>query len=414
MNYSNFSVLAILTILLFSSSCKKDDSSALKVEARFTTPIIEYGVVTFKNYSLNATDYLWEFEDGNTSTEKDPIHEYETIGIFDVKLTASNGAESDVFFLKVAIGQIFPDNLTELDPLPFGRRDQMTYFTIDDKGYVLGGYDFTTFNYALDLWEFDSNNKSWNHVTNNLPSYFINSISFTANEQGYFGLGNGANAGSEAYKIYKFNPSTSEVEFEIDFIGDPSTEGIISDAVTFVFENNVFLIGRGFNDFEKRMWKYDLDNQIWTNIGNYLCEGNSGMYHFVIDGKLYIGGGNKQYYSFVDCESDFWEYDIDNNSWTQKNDFPGGARRDGISFTYNGNGYFGFGADFEGTTGKQSNFSDLWKYDIASDSWEKIADLPVPNNQNLFRFVFGNTLYFGGGNSGQGGATARFYEYTLD
>lgn len=42
------------------------------------------------NLSQNATSYVWEFGDGNTSTETNPLHYYTEEGLFDVMLIANN------------------------------------------------------------------------------------------------------------------------------------------------------------------------------------------------------------------------------------------------------------------------------------------------------------------------------------
>ena len=47
--------------------------------------------VNFTNTSINATDFLWDFGDGNTSTDTHPWHNYATTGEWEVVLTASNG-----------------------------------------------------------------------------------------------------------------------------------------------------------------------------------------------------------------------------------------------------------------------------------------------------------------------------------
>ncbi|MBO6494501.1 MAG: PKD domain-containing protein [Roseivirga sp.] len=44
----------------------------------------------FSNLSNSATTYLWDFGDGNTSTELDPSNVYPAEGIYTVKLTASD------------------------------------------------------------------------------------------------------------------------------------------------------------------------------------------------------------------------------------------------------------------------------------------------------------------------------------
>lgn len=414
MSYSKFSIFAILILLLFSSSCKKDDDSNLKVEARFTSPVIEYGQVTFKNYSRNATDYLWEFQDGNTSTDKDPTHEYEELGIYDVKLTASNEHDSDVFFLKVAIGQIYPDNLFQLANLPFGGRTQMIYFTKDGKGYIAGGVDYSDFQYDTDFWEFDPSDNSWTLLSENVPTNLNNATSFVIKEKGYFGFGN-SNFGSGDFGFYSYDFQTNGFQFEGNLPGNPSTTGPVLDPVSFVYQDFGYLIGRGQNDnTNKKMWKFDPTNQTWTEFGTYPLLSNAGMFHFMLDEKLYIGMGNEYTYSYFGCTADIWEYDLMNDTWIQKNDFPGIGRRDGISFTYNGKGYFGFGNQADPMTGVTKSFSDLWEYDVTSDSWTKILDMPVPNKQELFAFVFGNSLYFGGGNNGLSSSTSEFYELKLD
>nr|MBP6828600.1 PKD domain-containing protein [Saprospiraceae bacterium] len=57
--------------------------------------------VTFNSNSPNATSYLWEFGDGNTSDEEDPFHTYADAGLYVVKLTVSNECGSSVKTLVV-------------------------------------------------------------------------------------------------------------------------------------------------------------------------------------------------------------------------------------------------------------------------------------------------------------------------
>lgn len=46
--------------------------------------------ITITNSTTLATAYLWDFGDGTTSTEENPVHTYATEGAFNIKLTASN------------------------------------------------------------------------------------------------------------------------------------------------------------------------------------------------------------------------------------------------------------------------------------------------------------------------------------
>ena len=54
------------------------------IVAKFSAPLR----VTFTNESLDADTYVWDFGDGNTSTEVHPVHEYTKSGDFNITLTA--------------------------------------------------------------------------------------------------------------------------------------------------------------------------------------------------------------------------------------------------------------------------------------------------------------------------------------
>ncbi len=67
--------------------------------------------VTFFNYSENAKDYLWDFGDGNTSPDKEPVYQYTKTGLFDVTLfiTSAEGCR-DTLLLREAV-EVFSDGL---------------------------------------------------------------------------------------------------------------------------------------------------------------------------------------------------------------------------------------------------------------------------------------------------------------
>lgn len=98
-NFRTFLILGLVSLFAFSA-CKKDDEdddnggSTENPVASFQFEVSEdnFLMVTFTNFSQNATSYMWDFGDGNTSTEKDPVHTYASSGDFTVKLTASNSA----------------------------------------------------------------------------------------------------------------------------------------------------------------------------------------------------------------------------------------------------------------------------------------------------------------------------------
>ena len=71
------------------------------------------------NFSTDATQYFWDFGDGNTSTEEQPVHQYTEEGTYDIMLVASNGFGCpDTFWLPAGViatvggGVTFPNAFT--------------------------------------------------------------------------------------------------------------------------------------------------------------------------------------------------------------------------------------------------------------------------------------------------------------
>lgn len=68
-------------------------SAGTTPSAAFTSEV-NSDTVSFTNTSTNATSYLWEFGDGETSTEADAHHIYQEDGAYEVTLTATNDCGS--------------------------------------------------------------------------------------------------------------------------------------------------------------------------------------------------------------------------------------------------------------------------------------------------------------------------------
>ena len=60
--------------------------------------------VTFLNSSANASEYFWEFGDGETSIATDPVHDYTSPGVYNVKLKASHCLVQDSIIQTVIVG----------------------------------------------------------------------------------------------------------------------------------------------------------------------------------------------------------------------------------------------------------------------------------------------------------------------
>jgi len=58
--------------------------------------------INFTNSSANGQTYLWDFGDGNTSTDQHPVHAYSTLGTYSVELTTSAGVCGSVAETKLS------------------------------------------------------------------------------------------------------------------------------------------------------------------------------------------------------------------------------------------------------------------------------------------------------------------------
>lgn len=107
------------TVVLTVTDAKKaTDSYSRNVSLSNNAPVASYTsevdgkTVKFTDKSTDADGdeltYSWNFGDGNTSTDKNPSHTYESNGKYTVELTVSDGQDSDTFSKEFNIGSNNP------------------------------------------------------------------------------------------------------------------------------------------------------------------------------------------------------------------------------------------------------------------------------------------------------------------
>ncbi len=105
MKTSSYYLAAMVLMVTLFASCQKDEPAISSIDAE-----IDDYTVSFSAVVTDANSYLWDFGDGNTSTEASPVHEYEMSGSYTVTLTVS-GDGGEVSSTKVV--EILP-SFTEL------------------------------------------------------------------------------------------------------------------------------------------------------------------------------------------------------------------------------------------------------------------------------------------------------------
>ncbi len=107
-----------------------------------------------------------------------------------------------------------------------------------------------------------------------------------------------------------------------------------------------------------------------------------------IGNKFYIGLGRGNSSSYP---NDFWEFDMDTQTWTQKADFPGTPRMNALCLSIGARIYVIGGSD-----PSFSRLRDTWMYDPATNTWTQKSNLPI-GRARAFGFVLNGKGYIGGG-----------------
>ena len=119
-------------------------------------------------------------------------------------------------------------------------------------------------------------------------------------------------------------------------------------------------------------WMYDISENKWHQRDNFPGDERRYLVAFAIGNKIYAGTGQKAAGAIF---NDLYQYDIAVNEWTgEKIDTPDGfeARYNAVAFSLNDKGYIVGGRKNINTV-----FNDVWQYDPENDSWNKKEDFPV-------------------------------------
>ena len=139
-------VFSLLFLIVFSG-CQKEPTACFNASSITVTTGES---IIFTECSDDASSYSWDFGDGSTSTDKNPVHTYSTSGTYTVTLTVSseNGNKSSNITQTITIDKSNTEMLTG---------DWNNYKNIVSY-YSYGTLDSTiTYNYSLSVWSFKSN-----------------------------------------------------------------------------------------------------------------------------------------------------------------------------------------------------------------------------------------------------------------
>jgi N-acetylneuraminic acid mutarotase len=124
-------------------------------------------------------------------------------------------------------------------------------------------------------------------------------------------------------------------------------------------------------------WAYDPATDSWSQKADFPGGARYTAITCATSTKGYTGLGYTPYYG------DWWEYDPLADQWTQRATFPGAPRQSAISFVIDDQVYVGCGASSNTTA-----LNDLWRYEPASDTWTQLASLPADVRYTSYSFTY--------------------------
>jgi N-acetylneuraminic acid mutarotase len=142
---------------------------------------------------------------------------------------------------------------------------------------------------------------------------------------------------------------------------------------------------------------------VWTQKANFGGTARQYGTAFSIGTKGYVTCG-------LNCTSptcyfnDLWEWDQSGNTWTQKANFPGTARRALVGFSIGTKGYASCGYDLNGNYQQ-----DVWEWDQATNTWLQKTNFPGTPREDATAFSVGSKGYIGCGKSP--GPKIDWYEF---
>ena len=251
-------------------------------------------------------------------------------------------------------------------------------FTINDTIYVgnTGGTGFYKYDHTTDTWTPKADVPL---ALNNRTA----SVGFTVNGKGYV-VGGIRSPGVCMSDVWEYNPATDSWTQKTDFPGDKR-----GAASCFVIGNKAYIGGgydtidiAGFSLIPKNdFWQYDPATDTWTPKAaipydsSYLLQ----PFSFSVGGKGYFSCGDRVklsagLYHDTDVNTTY-EYDTTANTWTQKASFPGAVRSGGVSFVLSNIAYCGTGIDDTSVDLAGNCYNDFYSYDPIANTW---APLPLP------------------------------------
>ncbi|MGM0478836.1 MAG: kelch repeat-containing protein [Bacteroidota bacterium] len=265
-----------------------------------------------------------------------------------------------------------------------GRHHPVT-FSLDGKGYmVTGSTDFIAG--TNDFYEYDPASNSWSTLQS-FPGIGRGfSIGDTWNGKAYIGFGYGDN-NNYLDDLWEYDPATDNWT---ELTPCPCAERVHP---TFVIEDGLIFVGMGNNDVDGNMndwWEYNIATDSWRQLPDLPGPERHHPYMFSANGDVFTGFGHGNSPG-TNVYNDWYKWDIASETWTQMDDLPANGRVAGTQFSI---GDRGFVLSGDGDNHGSMSTGEFWEYDYQTDSWTSLPPHPGVSRWAPGSFTIGNVVYF--------------------
>ncbi len=190
------------------------------------------------------------------------------------------------------------------------------FFTINGKGYQIGGFDSTTNLYGSDNNAYDPVADTWTPKTPFSEAGLAGGYFFVINGKAYVGARERNASEGGSVSGYSYDPVGDIWPPIADYPGNPSI-----GLCTFTIDSFGYagLGGDGNGDYFNDMFKYNPSTNTWSRIASYPGKGRYNDFSsFVVNGKGYAGTGQTENsaLSAVYNLGDYYMYDPITNTWS--------------------------------------------------------------------------------------------------
>jgi PKD repeat protein len=356
--------ITIVTAFILFNACSKNQEDPPRASFTLSPDIARVGdTIYFQNTSDGAINFEWDFGDGNGSTQENPWHIYSENGTYSIHLTVTNTTGSDESTMRVLISSW---SLKKDIPTARGMHSGSA---VNGKIYIFSGVDHYGGGALEKVEEYNPETDTWTKKSDMLTARQCLTTSVVDGKIYAIGGGDCPN-----YNNYLDFVSSSTVE-EYDPATDTwSTKSSMSttrwDHSACVVDGKIYILG-GSDSWPWEgiftMEMYDPATDTWTSIETTLPRAIIGAGTAVVNGKIYVFGGE-----LAGNGNRTDEYDPATNTWTQKTDMP--TKRDDVSCgVLNGKIYVIGG---ESKTYEVLNTVEV--YDPTTDTWTEGEPIIIP------------------------------------